>query len=213
MLKLLEDPQIREKIKAWGKARWGEDLSWTLITSCPGKEEYVGKDASQIAQMRGQEDQYDAVFDMLLEAKSRVNGCFFLMPEENVIRVLQHPNAMIGSDGAVAEGIAYHPRLRGTFPRALGRYVRQQKILPMEQMIYKMTGLPAYVYNLPGKGRIAEGYDADLCIFDPETIIDQADYVNYSLPNVGIAYVIVNGKIAVEDNTFNGTCAAKVYHR
>ena len=85
--------------------------------------------------------------------------------------------------------------------------------MPMEQMIYKMTGLPAQVYDLPGKGRLAEGQDADLCIFDPNTIRDQADYVNYDLPNVGLAYVIVNGRIVVENNTFNGTCAAKVYHR
>ena len=80
-------------------------------------------------------------------------------------------------------------------------------------MIRKMTALPAEVYGLKGKGKIAEGYDADLCIFDPETILDQAEFTNCKLPNLGLNYVLVDGKVVVKDGVYNGIRAAKLCRR
>jgi len=210
---LLGNPESREKIKAWGREQWGDDLSWTLLVEVPGHPEYEGKTVNELAEMRGQQDRYDALFDLACEVRKRINGCFFTLSEEDVERAIRHPRAMIGSDGAAADSARYHPRLRGTFPRVLGRYVRERGIVSLPEMIRKMTSLPAAVYNLPGKGKIAEGYDADLCIFDPEKIIDRADYVRCNLPNEGLNYVIIDGKVVVENNTYNGIRAGKIYRR
>ena len=104
----------------------------------------------------------------------------------------------------------YHPRLRATFPRVLGKYIREEKILPLEEMIRKMTSLPAQVYNIPNKGLLREGYDADICVFDYEKIIDRAEYLDCHKRCEGLNYVIISGKVVAENSVFNGTCAGKV---
>ena len=125
---------------------------------------------------------------------------------------MKHPRAMICTDSSVSQGSAhFHPRLRASFPRVLGRYVRERGVVTLPEMIRKMTSLPASVYRLETKGLIKEGMDADLCIFDPETIIDRSEFLNPTAKNEGLAYVIVDGKIVVEDGVHNGIRAAKVY--
>ena len=119
---------------------------------------------------------------------------------------------MICTDASVAGGsTVYHPRLRASFVRAIGKYVRERKVTSLPEMIRKMTSLPAHVYHLDTKGIIAEGYDADLCIFDPNTITDVADYCNCTLANRGLEYVIINGQVVLENGKYNGTRAGKVY--
>ena len=167
-----------------------------------------------IAQKLGFEDDYDAVFHLIRKSDGNACGCFFMMNEEDTELVMSHPRTMICTDSTVAMGKdTYHPRLRASFPRVLGRYVRERKVTSLPEMIRKMTALPAAVYGLSTKGKIAEGFDADLCIFDPETILDQADYANCTLPNLGLAYVLVDGKIVVKDGVHNGICAAKVLRK
>ena len=118
---------------------------------------------------------------------------------------------MVCTDSGVAKGRThYHPRLRGTFPRVLGKYVREEQITDLPEMIRKMTSLPAYVYGLPNKGRIAVGMDADLCIFDAAAVADGADFVHCTLPNRGLYYVLIDGKVVLEQNRYNGTRAAAV---
>ena len=209
MRKVLRDPDLREKLKAWGRERWGDDMSWVLITNCTAHPEYRGMRVSEVAQLRGQ-NPYEAIFDMVCESES-VTGCFFSICEADVTTVIRHPRAMICTDSGVAGNkTIFHPRLRAAFPRALRVYVRDEKAITLPEMIRKMTSLPASVYGLKGKGRIAEGYDVDLCIFDPETIGDRADYVNCTEPNEGLHYVIIDGKIVLKDNTYLGIRAAKV---
>ena len=128
--------------------------------------------------------------------------------------VMRHPRAMICTDAAVAgDSVAYHPRLRGTFPRALGRYVREKQVTTLEEMIRKMTSLPAQVYGLAGKGKIAAGYDADLCIFDADTIIDRAEYADCHQRAEGLRYVLVGGEIVVENAVHNGKRNARMHLR
>lgn len=211
---LLYDPAVCQRIKAWAMEKWGEDLSWVLVTVCPAAPEYVGKTMNEIAQSMGMEDRYEAVFELLRLTKGRCNACFTMMCEEDVAYVLSHPRVMVGCDSFMgSKNVRYHPRRRGTFPRVLGRYVREQEITSLPEMIRKITALPAQVYGLSHKGRIREGYDADLCLFDPKTIRDTADYVNCSSPNVGIHYVILSGQIVVEQGEYNGTRAGKLYRK
>ena len=106
-----------------------------------------------------------------------------------------------------------HPRTFGTFTRVLGRYVREKNLISLESAVRKMTYLPAMVYNLAGKGLIREGMDADLVLFDPETVADLGDYVQPARGNVGIEYVLVNGKIAVKNNKATGVLAGKPLFR
>ncbi len=208
---LLDDPQIRKEIKAWATEKWGTDLSWVLITGCPDHPEYRGKTMNEVAEAMGIEDRYEAVFTLLQDAR-RVNCCFTMMAPEDVATVLSHPLVMVGCDSNAGNGSSFfHPRRRTSFPRILGKYVREEKITSLPEMIRKMTFLPASVYRLPGKGRIAEGYDADICIFNADEIRETADYVNVFAPNLGIKYVLVNGKIVVEDGKYNGTRAGKLY--
>ena len=118
---------------------------------------------------------------------------------------------MVGSDGTIRKfDKINHPRGIGTFPRYLGRYIRERKILSREEGIHRITGMPAARYRLKGKGLIREGYDADLVLFDFERIIDHADYVNPFQLNEGIHQVYVGGKLNVQDNEPMGNWNGKI---
>ena len=208
---LLKNKELLEKIKADRHASDGNDLSWVLITAAEGHPEFLGKTMNEIADMLGESDRVEAAFKVLESTGCQASGCYFTMCEQDVEYVLKHPRAMIGTDSGVLRGRSHcHPRLRGTFPRALGRYVREREIVSLPEMIRKMTALPAEVYRLQGKGVIKEGMDADLCIFDQDRIIDKADFLSPTLKNEGLDYVIVAGQIAVVDGVHNGTLAASV---
>ncbi len=124
---------------------------------------------------------------------------YFAMDEQDVSRILAHPMTVVGSDG-LAHDPAPHPRLWGTFPRVLGHYSLREKLFPLETAVHKMTGLSAQRYGFDvahgdaaPRGRIAPGMAADLVLFDPETIMDQATFEHPSLPARGITRVYVNG--------------------
>jgi N-acyl-D-amino-acid deacylase len=121
---------------------------------------------------------------------------------------------MIGTDGATAmKGSSYHPRARATFPRALARYVRERKVVSLPEMIRKMTAMPAALYGIKTKGLVWEGFDADLCIFDPETILDKADFKDPTPRCEGLDYVIVGGKIAARDAVATGELGGTMLYR
>lgn len=207
--RLLDSAKGRETLKAWGRERWGDDLSWILITSCDGYPEYCGLRINEIAKLHGT-DEYDAAYDMIRNS-NHTSSCFFTMCEEDVETVMAYPRAMIGTDSSVkAAKDVYHPRLRGTFPRVLGRYVRERGVVSLPEMIRKMTSMPAAVYGLTSKGLIAEGFDADICIFDPDKIIDRAEYTSCHERAEGLSYVLVGGKVAAENAVFNGTRNGRV---
>ena len=118
---------------------------------------------------------------------------------------------MICTDSSVAKNAAaYHPRLRASFPRAIRRFVRELGVVSLPEMIRKMTSLPAYVYNLEGKGEIKLGYDADICIFDYEKLTDRADYATPGLRAEGLNYVIAGGKIIAKDAIYTGEKPCKI---
>jgi N-acyl-D-amino-acid deacylase len=138
------------------------------------------------------------------------------MSEENIKKVLSHPLVMIGSDGnavspagKLSEGKP-HPRYYGTFPRVLGKYVREEKLFSLAEGVKKMTSMPAEKLGLRGRGIIKKNYYADLVIFNPDEIIDKATFVNPHQLAVGIEYVIVNGKVAIENGKHTRSMSGKV---
>ncbi|MEO0371798.1 MAG: D-aminoacylase [Pseudomonadota bacterium] len=137
---------------------------------------------------------------------------YFDMDDADVDRILAHPAAMIGSDG-IPGTIRPHPRLWGTFPRVLGHYVRDRALLGLPQAIHKMTGMSAARFGLTDRGVIRSGLKADLTLFDANTVIDRADYDHSERPSVGIAYVLVNGQVTLQNGTQTEARAGRFLHR
>ncbi|KYH39646.1 MAG: N-acyl-D-aspartate/D-glutamate deacylase [Candidatus Bathyarchaeota archaeon B26-1] len=136
------------------------------------------------------------------------------MNEEDVHYVIKHPLSMIGSDAVPQRksGLV-HPRCYGTFPRVIRRYVNETRTLTLEEAIRKMTSAPAQRLGLRDRGQIREGFWADITVFNPRTIRDEATYEDpYRYP-VGIEYVLVNGTVAVEEGRYNGSLAGKVLRK
>ena len=124
----------------------------------------------------------------------------FVMNEEEIAEAVANPNGMVASDGIINHGNG-HPRAAGTFPRVLGKYVREEKRLSLIDALRKMTIEPAKRLDLDNrKGVIREGADADITVFDPDTIIDGATFGDIATPPTGIDYVIVGGQIAAKNN-------------
>ena len=185
-----------------------------MVTRCPGCPEYEGLRVPEIAEKMGT-DEFTAAMEVIRRTKDEASACFFSMCEADVETVIAHPRVMICTDSGVTTPAStmYHPRLRGSFPRALGRYVREKKITSLPEMIRKMTAMPAAVYGLKNKGLIQEGFDADICIFDPDVIIDRAEYANPHLHAEGLDYVIVGGKIAVKNAVATGELGGTMLYR
>lgn len=213
LVALLSDEASRQEIRRRGSNRIRDNLDWILVTRCANHPEVTGMRISQIAEMWGK-SHFDTALDLIRDSRNSCSACFFQMCEEDVETVLAHPRAMIGTDSGVAgKNPCYHPRLRGTFPRILGRYVRERGVTTLPEMIRKMTSMPAAVYGLSSKGILAEGFDADICIFDADRIIDRADFTDCSLHAEGLNYVILGGEVVVENAVYLGKRAGKVLLR
>lgn len=213
LIERLKDPETRKKIKEDmenPKARWDNMTAFCgfdgILIIAEGGTKANGKTIAQYAKEKGIEP-FDALFDLLIDTRCTVMAAFFFLDEPEIEYIMKHPYTMIGTDGGTGVG---HPRAFGTYPRVLGRYVRGKKVLTLEEAIRKMTSLSAAKIGLRGKGLIKVGYDADIVLFNPETIIDKADFKNPNLKNEGIHWVIVNGKIAVKNSEYTGTTAGRV---
>jgi len=210
VIQSLTNPSERENIINLAIKRHGEDLSWVMVTDCKSHPEFEGKRITEIAK-EWNKTPHDALFDLIIDSDLKCSGCFFTVREEDIETVLAHPRAMICTDASVAKNLnVYHPRLRGSFPRVLGHYVRERQVTSLPDMIRKMTSLPATVYGLKKKGFLLEGFDADICIFNPMKIIDRATYTNCTLKAEGLNYVIINGHIAAQNAEYSGIKAGKI---
>ena len=172
---------------------WHKDYSDLLLQGEPYKNQPATKESF--------EDARENYPDMLVVA--------IVMNEDEIAAAIANPNGMVASDGIIANGNG-HPRAAGTFPRVLGKYVREDKVLDIVTALRKISLEPAKRLDMEHrKGDIHVGADADITIFDPETIIDGPSFADINLPNKGIDYVIVNGKVAVKDNEFIDDRAGK----
>jgi N-acyl-D-amino-acid deacylase len=215
----LKDPHFRaeiiriieeEKVEGWENLIKAAGFEGLMISVSPGHPEYVGKFISEIAKKENRTP-YDVLFDLVVEEKMAVMVILFLMTEEDIQRIMRNPLTMVGSDGIPGFGIEkVHPRMTGTFPRILGRYVREQGVITLEEAIRKMTSFPAQTFGVWDKGMLKEGFDADIVIFDPDTIIDRSTYEDPNQPPKGIHYVLVNGEIVVDHGKVTGASSGKV---
>jgi N-acyl-D-amino-acid deacylase len=171
---------------------------------------WVGKSVAAIASREGK-DPAETALDILLEEEGRVGMILFSMDEEKMVLGLRHPLGMICTDGLL--GGKPHPRVYGAFPRVLGRYVRERKDMSLEEAVRKMTSLPARRLGLEDRGVLAAGKAADLVVFDPEIVLDQATYENPRQYPTGIRHVIVNGVHSVENGRFTGQRGGRVLSR
>ena len=188
-------------------------LDGILISAAAVTPDAVGCSITRYADTRGL-DPFTAYIELLIDNQLNVTYIGFNMIEDDVEAFIADPLCMIGSDSLYSKGMLMtHPRAFGTFPRVLGRYVRERGILPLEQAIRKMTSLPAGFYGLKGKGLLREGYDADIVLFNPDTIIDHADYQHPLLANEGIHRVFIAGETVVENDKPLGVLKGKVLRR
>jgi N-acyl-D-amino-acid deacylase len=162
-----------------------------------------GKTIAQIVEANG-EDPFLFVRSLIIEESNRVGVLGFGMGEETTKKILAHPKCMPASDGSSLatygelSGGSPHPRSYGTFARVLGKYVREEKIMPLEEAVRKMTSLPAERFELANRGRLAEGFLADVVVFDAETVADKATFANPHQYAVGFEAVLVNGGLVLE---------------
>ncbi|MBZ2183509.1 MAG: D-aminoacylase [Bryobacter sp.] len=177
---------------------------------------FTGKRMSELIAAESPRDPVEVLFDVLLAEEGSVPCVFFHHSEPDMTFALRQPYTSIGSDGAAiakdgpARANHPHPRWYGTFPRILGRYVREQKILTLEQAVHKMTAMNAAKVGLAGRGLLQPGHWADITLFDPQTISDRATYDQPHQYPAGIPYVIVNGRIVLEAGRHTGATPGHV---
>jgi len=153
---------------------------------------------------------FEAYLKLLIENQLSAGYIGFSMSESDVKTLMADPLCMFGTDGLYVQGMPMtHPRAIGTFPRILGRYVRECRLILLEEAIRKMTSLPAEFYGLKRKGRLCEGMDADIVIMDSECIMDHADYKQPLLLNEGYR-VIQDGKLVLANDKAFGTRCGKI---
>jgi dihydroorotase/N-acyl-D-amino-acid deacylase len=226
MLARLRDPQTRGRLKEeigtdskeWENIYLGSGgPSGVLIGSVVNREleAMQGKRVSEIAAEQ-KKDPLDALFDLILADHGQTGAIYFMMSEDDLRAAMRAPFVSFCTDsGARAldgplAGSKSHPRGWGSYPRILGHYVREDKLLTLEQAINKMTGMPAGRVGLKDRGLIREGMFADLTLFDPATIIDRA---TFEVPNqhpLGIPFVIINGQINVDDGKRTSALSGRV---
>ncbi|MCB0212255.1 MAG: amidohydrolase family protein, partial [Anaerolineae bacterium] len=210
----LRDPQIRAKVRAEAlnpSGDWealgdlcGPDGIMPVGFQQPENQQYIGKRLSEIAAMRGQA-WIDAAFDLFLSEQQSIDTIYFMMDEENLKRQLQLPWLTIGTDAGGLDPTwakpvgPYHPRAYGSYPRILGKYVRDEQVLPLEEAIRKMSGAVAQRLGLFDRGLLRPGFMADVVLFDPTTIGDRATFEEPHQLSVGIREVWVNGVRVLRD--------------
>jgi len=218
----LADPERRRRIVEAIRAtileeRGGGDLARIQLAAVRFRREWEGKTFADIARERGRAPDLDFAAELAIELARQggASAVWHVVDEGDVRRILRHPWTMVASDGAIGVlGRGHpHPRNYGTFPRVLARYVREEKVLPLEEAVRKMTSLPAWRIGQPERGRIAEGLYADITAFDPERIQDRATFLDPHHFSVGVAHVFVNGVPVLLDGSLTGERPGRVLRR
>jgi len=226
MLNRLRDPQIRARLKKEISAEQTEWENIYLGSGGPGGvligsvvnrelEPLQGKRISEIAAEQ-KKDPLDAVFDLILADHGQTGAIYFMMSEADMRLAMQSPftsfctdSGARATDGPLA-GSKSHPRGWGSYPRILGHYVRDEKVLSLESAVHKMSGAPAARVGLHDRGLIKEGMFADITVFDPATVIDRATFESPNQYPTGIEYVLVNGKISVDKGQRTAALSGRV---
>ena len=215
----LEDPEARDRVamemrapgEEWENLYYHAGPEGTLLVDFrnPELRRYVGRTLAEVASDRGTSPEETAM-DLVVADGSKVGVVYFLMSEDNVRKQIALPWMSFGSDGGAptAEGVFLrnnvHPRSYGNFARLLGRYVRDEQLIPLEEAIRKLTSLPAENLRIRDRGRLETGWYADIVVFDPETVTDHATFAKPHQYASGVLHVFVNGEQVVRDGEHTG---------
>ncbi|MFP3952436.1 MAG: N-acyl-D-amino-acid deacylase family protein [Candidatus Bathyarchaeia archaeon] len=228
-LERLEDEELRNRMRkdiAEGIPGWENfagELGWenVYVTSVKTDEnkELEGKNMEEIKELRGDPDEYTALFNLLLEEEGGAGMVIFYGDEGDVRQIMRHPLQMVGTDassctvtGPFSRGKP-HPRHYGTYPKILGEYVREEGIMRLEEAIRKMTSFPAQRFGLLDRGLLRPGMWADITIFDPDTIRSNSTYQDPHHFPEGIHYVIVNGEVAIDEGEYTGILSGRTLRK
>jgi N-acyl-D-amino-acid deacylase len=225
MLARLAEPQIRariaQEIAESGLNNWGRIPSWDCVqvSISPNRPDTAGKTVAALAAASGA-DPIDQLCDHLIADNGATRVLITSISEDDIRTIVRSPIALVGSDGncvatygTVSQGMP-HPRFYGTFPRIIGRYVGEERLLPLETAIHKMTGATAKALKLRDRGLLREGWRADVAIFDPADFIDLATYADpHRYPSGARTTVIVNGAVVVDNAVHTGTTPGIVLRR
>jgi N-acyl-D-amino-acid deacylase len=218
----LRDPSLQDRLRAEVMVKEKELGSWdkVLISSVATDKNRPLEGMNVLdASVRAGQAPYDFMRDLLVEETGRVGMITFAMSEDHLKVLLAHPLVGVGSDGSavapygpMAKGKP-HPRFYGTFPRVLGKYVREEKLVPLEEMIRKMTAMPAAQLGFVRRGMLKVGWAADVCVFDPDRVIDKATFAEPAVYPEGIRQVVVNGEVVVDEDRHTGRLPGKVLRK
>ena len=223
--KRMQDPDTRRKIADAIRTPTNEWENLYYLAGSPERlllagfksealKPLTGKTLGEVAKMRGK-DPVETIMDLVLEDRSRVGTIYFLMNEENIKKQIGRPWVSFGSDAAsmAPEGAflksSTHPRAYGNFARLLGKYVRDEKVISLQEAIRRLTGLPATNLGLDHRGFLKPGMFADVVVFDPATIADRATFENPHQYSVGVKHVFVNGAQVLKDGQHTGAKPGK----
>jgi N-acyl-D-amino-acid deacylase len=226
LLARLKDPETRAKIKEAMNTDTGDwENMWLEVESpdkillagfsTPALKPLTGKTLAEVAAMRGTSPE-DTAMDLLVEDDGRIFAMYFTMSEDNIRKQVQLPWVSFGSD---AESMAPegpfiksnpHPRAYGNFSRLLGRYVREQGLVPLEEAIRRLTSFPAENLKIKERGSLKPGYFADIAVFDPASIIDHATFAEPHQYSTGMVHVFVNGAQVLKDGEHTGALPGRV---
>lgn len=218
----LDDPILRDSIVDGIvfnliNDRGGNDLSRVQFALVSWMPELEGRTLRDWAEMRGLPPTMETGAELVIDAMRRggANGIYHVLDEADLQAIMRHPMTAIASDGRLVQpGEGHpHPRWYGTFPRVLGEYVREKRVITLEDAVRKMTSLPADHIGMSERGVLSEGMIADVVVFDPETVADRSTFQDPHQYPAGIDFVIVNGIVAVDDGVFNDVRAGRVLRR
>ena len=203
------DSRLRKFVNQQDKKRgsWDKILISSVFTE--KNKMFEGKNILEASQIQGKKP-YDFIRDLLIEENNRVGQVVFYGSEDNLKRILSHPLVVAGADGAAVAPYGVlgkgkpHPRLYGTFARFIGKYAREEKIFSIAAAIQKMTSMTAKKFGLNNRGQVNPGFRADAVIFDPDTIIDRSTWKQPHQYPDGVKYVIVNGKVVIQQGEHTG---------
>jgi N-acyl-D-amino-acid deacylase len=222
----LQDPKIRQRVLGemttptdkWENLMYAAGTSDNLLLvgfKNDSLRHYTGKTLTEVAIIHGKSPEETAM-DLVIADGSRVGTVYFLMSEENIKKQIALPYMSFGSDASsmTPEGVflnsSTHPRAYGNFSRLLGKYVRDEQIISIEEAVRKLTSLPASNLKIKNRGNLAKGYFADLAIFNPETIQDHATFTEPHQLSTGMVHVFVNGEQVLKDGEHTGATPGRV---
>jgi N-acyl-D-amino-acid deacylase len=216
----LQDPEIRARLveeiasdaQEWENLYYAAGGAEKLLLIGFKNEELkplTGKTLAEVAEMRGTSPE-ETMMDLVVEDGSRVGTAYFLMSEENIRKQLAKPWVAIDSDAeSLAPEGAFlqtnpHPRAYGTFARFLGKYVRDENVIPLQEAIHRITSFSAENLGIEDRGALEEGFFADIAVFDPDTIQDHATFAEPHQYSTGVHHVVVNGELVLHNGEHTG---------